>query len=301
MNLRDLEYLVTLADLGQFGRAAVACGVSQPTLSAQIMKLERDLGCTLFESRRRGLRPTPRGERVVAQARRVLAEAAALRAMAAGEVENTVSRLRLGFETTLGGGILDWTIPALERAFPEAQITLREADEARLLAGIVSREIDAALAPMPGADPRFAAEPLFDEQLVAVLPPGHGLAARQEIDPRDLAQGRVVLPPGSLREIAIAACGMTGAEIEAAGEAANIETLRRMVAAGLGASLIPALAAPAEEGGVIVRTCNPAPKRRVALVWRREFPQADRLRRLADGIRENLPRGVKPVARRAGN
>ncbi|HEY4635471.1 MAG TPA: LysR substrate-binding domain-containing protein, partial [Rhodospirillales bacterium] len=253
------------------------------------------------------LRPTPEGERLVAQARRVLEEAARLTAIAGPKADAPLARLRVGLESTLAAGCLDWLAPAVAATFPSTEAVFKEASETLLVAAIAARDIDAALVPMPGADARHGCEPLFDEPLVAILPAGHVLAAHQDIELRDLARHRPVLPPGALREIMIAACGMTEADIEAASEAASLETLRQMVAAGLGASLVPALAAPAvagarrrEDGGaIVVRSCAPPPKRRVALVWRREFPQADRLRRLADEIRRTVPRIVKPVARRA--
>jgi len=298
LNLRDLEYLLALADVGHFGRAAAACGISQPTLSAQIGKLEAELGALLFERRRRALRATAVGERVIAQARRVVEEAAALAAIARN-ADAQAAPLRIGLDSTLAAGALGWLAPALAATFPTADPVLKEDSEAALLAAIAARGLDAALVPMPGGDSRLGAEPLFDEPLVAVLAAGHVLAARGAIDPRDLARHPVLLPPAGLREIVIAACALSETEIAGASEAASLETLQRMAAAGLGASLVPALSQPEAGGAIVVRPCVPAPKRRIALVWRRGARGAEAMRRLADAIRERLPRTVKPVARRA--
>ena len=306
MTLRELRYLVALADHGHFGRAAAACHVSQPTLSTQLRKLEEYLGARLFERTNRRLAATPLGVRVIAQARRVLEEADKIPELAKGHRGPLDGPLRLGVIPTLGPYLMPLLVPPLHGAYPRLELVLREDLTANLVARLTAHGVDAILVALPLPGPGLTYEPLFDEPFWVILPPGHALAGRAEIAEGDLAAHRpLLLDDGHcFRDQALAVCGLD--DEEAGGDdfrAASLETVRQMVGAGLGCSLLPALALDryAASGPALeVRPfAAPVPRRRIGLVWRRGFPRAEGLRILADFIRARLPEGVRPVARRA--
>jgi LysR family hydrogen peroxide-inducible transcriptional activator len=304
--LNELRYVVALAEEGHFGRAAARCHVSQPTLSAQLKKLERGLGVRLFERTNRRVAATPAGEEIVAQARRVLEEADKIGELAGRHEGPLCGPLRLGLIPTVGPYLLPPLVPALHEGFPRLQLVLREDLTANLTQRLKKHGLDAVLCALPVAEPGLVYEPLFDEPFWVIMPPRHPLAGKAEIAESDLAgEHLLLLDEGHcLRDQALAVCGRDpgGAEGDDF-RAASLETVREMVGAGLGLSLLPALAvgnrAPAKLKLEARPFGSPSPKRRIGLVWRRGYPRADGLMMLADVIRRHLPEGVKPVARRA--
>ncbi|MEX2642130.1 MAG: LysR substrate-binding domain-containing protein [Acetobacterales bacterium] len=316
MTLRELRYLVALADHGHFGRAARACHVSQPTLSTQVRKLEAFLGVALVERTARGPQLTPVGARVVARARQALAEADAIVALAQQAAAPLSGPLSLGVIPTLGPYLLPWLVPALRRAWPALQLAVHEDLTARLAERLADHHLDAALVALPLDEmPDAGVEPLFDEPFFLAMPPDHRLARLARVREADLDSLRaddrlLLLAEGHcLRDQALAACR----RVEAPGmpeggdfRAASLETIRQMVAAGMGCTLLPALAlggapcgpAAYEERGAALAT-RPieaaGASRRIGLAWRRSYPRADDLRRLAETIRAALPRGVTAV------
>lgn len=307
ITLTDLRYLVAVADHGHFGHAADACAVTQPTLSMQIAKLERCLGIDLFLRTHRRVRPTPAGEPLIDQARRVLKEADSFRRLADRAAERADGQLRLGTTATLTSALLGWLVPAARRCWPDVTLALREDTRPALLERLGASELDACLLGLPAEGDGCAVMPLFDEPFLVILPESHPLAGSSALDAGRLpAEPLLMLPKGhGLRAQALDACrrwlrGVAPSEDQ---RATSLETIRAMVAAGLGWSLFPATALHGLPlSGIAVRPFRqPAPTRRVALLHRADSPQADRLHRLADSIRASLPPGVLPVGAGGGD
>lgn len=310
MTLRELQYLVALADTRHFGRAAERCRVTQPTLSNQIRRLEEGLGVRLLERGSRGLEITPIGAGIVAEARALLASAEAIQALARGAQDPMAGRLALGVIPTLAPYLLPWFLPRAGAEWPALRLAVREDLTRALLAALEAQEIDAALLALPVRGPGLAAEPLFQEPFRAILPRGHALARLPRLPQAALAAERLLLLDDGhcLRDQALAICRVGGAAPGAeALRATSLETIRQMVGAGLGVSLMPALAVEGWAGGdprIAVRPfAAPEPARRIGLVWRRTSPRGEALRRLAALVRRAPPEGVRaipPAERPAG-
>lgn len=304
ISLTELRYLVAVDDERHFGRAAARCNVTQPTLSAGIKKLETTLDVTLFERTRRSVRPTAIGTEVANQARRILEEVDVLARMAAREARPLSGPLRVGFIPTLGPYLLPWLLPALERAFPELQLRLHEAMTAQLVESLLEHRLDAAFVALPVDVGSLEAIALFEEPFWLLLPSGHPLAGRSRVREEDLTGERILLLTEGhcLRDQALDLCERNAAEVEGGASdfrATSLETLRQLVAARVGCTLLPSLAArihPDSEATVLRPFRAPAPARRVALVYRRSYPRPEDLERLAEEVRSVLPPDVKPLA-----
>lgn len=299
LSLRDLEYVVAVAEHGHFGRAAGACAVSQPALSTQIKKVEEVLAVRLFERTRRGVLVTPIGGEIVAQARAVLQGVRQLSEIAAGRQEPLVGPFRLGVIATLGPYLLPHLLGPLRRRFPRLELFLREGLTQALLQELRSGALDAVLAATPVADPALAVEPLFDEPFFLALPAGHALDRKRSLATADLrADEMVLLEEGHcLRDQALALCpGERGRRPRL--QATGLETLRHLVAMGAGYSLIPSLAATQDLGGLLRyrRLGRPSPGRTIALVWRRQSTRGADIASLSRLVREHLPSGVRPAS-----
>jgi LysR family transcriptional regulator, hydrogen peroxide-inducible genes activator len=295
MNLRDLEYAVCLAGEGQFRRAAARCHVSQPTLSAQIAKLEDELGVQLFERGARAATPTINGRALLRQAQVVLDEVERLRALARAGQDPLQGPFRLGVIPTAGPYLLPLVLPALRKGWPQLQLLLREAQTAPLVDRLRAGSLDAAILSLPlGADD-LRGEPLLSETILVALPCGHRLARQQRITAGSLATESILLLEEGhcLRDQSLAVCDSIGlANRRDDVQAAGLESLRQMVMAGIGIALVPELAtrAPfgAEELAVYRRFEPPEPRRELVLSWRRRFPRGDALQVLARGLRDAL-------------
>lgn len=302
MNLRSLEYLVALADHRHFGRAADAVFVTQPTLSAQVKKLETELGVELVERRARGVLLTDVGEQVVARARVLLAEAENIRALARLSEDPEAGSLRLGVFPTLGPYLLPHVVPEVRRRFPRLELLLVEEKSEVLLAQLREGRLDAALLAMPNPAPGLHEEPLFDEEFLLAVPTGHELAGKQSVATSALAgQSVLLLDEGHcLREHALSVCHLAGASERIGFRATSLETLRQMVASGTGVTLLPRLSvsAPVPESPdiALVRLGAPSPSRRIALYWRTSSVYTDVLNELAEVFRGVDPSLVDPVA-----
>ena len=295
MNLRSLEYLVALADHRHFGRAAEAVFVSQPTLSSQIKKLENELGVELVERGTRGVLLTEPGERIVARARAALAEVDNIRAIARLSTDPESGSLRLGVFPTLGPYLLPHVVPAVRAKFPRLELLLVEEKSEVLLQQLRDGRIDAALLAMPVAAPTLHEEPLFDEEFLLAVPAGHRLADQPQVNVSALAGESVLLLDEGhcLRDQALSVCQMVGADERAGFRATSLETLRQMVAAGIGVTLLPRLAVsppvPESPDVALVPIADPAPSRQIAMYWRNTSAYSDFLRQLAEVFRQVTP------------
>jgi len=304
MNLRDLKYLVAVADTRHFGRAAEQCFVSQPTLSGQIKKLEEELGITLFERTRRSVKITPLGDAITTQARKVLEQADLLWQLAQSHQDPLVGPLRMGAIPTLSPYLMPLILKPLRKQYPQIKLVLTEELTETLLTRLGKHEIDAALLATPVEDPDFDSIPLFDEPFWLVHPRSHPLSEKKKVIQSDLdGAGLLLLAEGHcLAEQAMEVCHMQERNVQgdmADLRAASLETLLQMVAAGFGSTLLPALAlktASARDRNLVARQLQlPDTFRRVSLVYRRTFPRRQALDAFAGVVLENLPDSVQPV------
>lgn len=300
LSLRDLEYAVAVARERHFGRAADRCGVSQPTLSEQVRKLEAVLGFALFERTKRSVEPTRRGEAVLRQAETLLGDARRLLEDARGSAEPLSGELRLGTIATLGPYYLPSVIALGRRQFPRLALRLREGTTAELIVALRNGELDAILVALPVPMDGLVAEPLFFEPFRLACPNDHELARRPHVGLRELKRGPLLLMEDGhcLRDQAVALCDPHPLPNQSR-YASSLEMLRHMIAAGEGISVIPLLAAAEHtsmHGMIAYRELeDPRAGRAIALVWRVTETRADDLRTVAAFMREELPDGVRAV------
>lgn len=296
MNLRDLRYLIALADLRHFGRAAEACHVSQPTLSIRIMKLEEELGVALVERAPRHVMLTPVGVDIAERARRVLADVEQMREMARRTTDPEAGSVRLGLFPTLGPYLLPHVVPNIKVRFPRLELLLIEEKTAVLLSMLRAGQLDAAVLALPLHEDWLETEFLFEEPFMLAVPDGHPLASHRDLRLSELAdQNLLLLEDGHcLRDQALEVCSLAGAGEKEGFRATSLETLRQMVAAGVGITLLPMLAVtppvPNSPSIKLLSFKDPPPTRRLAMVWRRSSAMGPFLHDLAGILRDLPPR-----------
>jgi LysR family hydrogen peroxide-inducible transcriptional activator len=297
MNLSDLRYFVAVADHRHFGRAAEACFVSQPTLSTQIKKLERELGVELFERHPRQVLLTAAGEQVLQHARRAVGEADAIREVARQTRDPETGSLRFGLFPTLGPYLLPQIVPVLHRRFPQLELLLVEEKTEVLLQRLHDGAIDVAALALPVEGDHLHTEPLFDERFVLAVPADHDLApSKRKVNLSVIAGEQLLLLEEGhcLRAQALSVCHLNGASERRGFRATSLETLRQMVASGGGITLLPELAVqppvPSYDGVRLLHFSNPAPSRRIGLVWRSTSAFGGFLPKVADAVRTALAR-----------
>jgi LysR family hydrogen peroxide-inducible transcriptional activator len=292
MNLQELRYLVALADHRHFGRAAESCNVSQPTLSSQIKKLEEELGVTLLERTNKRVDLTPVGGQILAHARAVLDESREIAILARAARDPLVGPLRLGVIPTLAPYLMPLILKPLKLAYPGLTIELWEDQTRVLMEGIRNHRLDAALLASASDAPEITEIALFDEPLLAALPPAHRFAGAKMVSEPALSAELLVLSDGHcLANQALTACGARrGAarnSLQGAMQAATLETLVNLVAAGYGATLIPALAADwFRKSDVVLRPLAARSARTIRLASRPGFARPQALRALEKVIRK---------------
>lgn len=298
MNLRDLGYLVAVAEHRHFGRAAEACFVSQPTLSTQIKKLEQELGVELIERSPRQVMLTPAGAQVVERARIILGEADDIRSIAKHAQDPEAGSVRLGLFPTIAPYLLPHVVPRLHRRFPALELLLVEEKTEVVLQRLRNGKLDAAVLALPVVDDRLVREDLFTEEFVLAVPADHPLASTDDpVDVSVLATEHVLLLEEGhcLRDQALAVCQLAGAAEHSGFRATSLETLRQMVAAGVGVTLLPELAVqppvPPSDAIRLLRFKDPVPTRRIAMLWRESSPYRDFIPELAAVLRD-LPPGL---------
>lgn len=291
MNLRDLRYLVALADHRHFGRAAAASFVSQPTLSTQIRKLEDELGVPLVERAPRKVMLTPAGRDIAERARRVIAEVEQMKEAARRSQDPEAGTVRLGLFPTLGPYLLPHVVPRIRARFPRLELLLVEEKSDVILARLRDGRLDAGLLALPVHDDQLHAEFLFEEPFVLAVPEAHPLAKKASLSLKDLAHERLLLLEDGhcLRDQALDVCQLAGAGEMGGFQATSLETLRQMVAANVGVTLLPALAVKPpvarSENIHLLGFRDASPSRRIAMVWRRSSAMGGFLQQLAQVFR----------------
>ena len=297
MNFCDLRYLVALADHRHFGRAAAASFVSQPTLSTQIKKLEEELGVSLVERAPRRVMLTPIGREIAERARKVIAEVEQMGEIARRSQDPEAGTVRLGIFPTLAPYLLPHVLPAIRARFPRLELLLVEEKTDQILARLRDGRLDAGVLALPLHDDQLQIEPLFDEPFVLAVPQQHALAGKPALKLRDLDdQHLLLLEEGHcLRDQALDVCRMSGADERDGFRATSLETLRQMVAAGVGITLLPTLAVqppvPTSDDIRLLAFQGDAPHRQIAMVWRRSSAMAGFLQQLAAEFRK-LPKAL---------
>ena len=307
MTLNELKYIVAVARERHFGRAAETCHISQPTLSVAVKKLEDELGVALFERRQGEVSITTIGERVVAQAQRVLEEAGTIRQIANHGQDQLASPLRLGAIYTIGPYLLPHLIPTLSDLAPHMPLMIEENYTAVLTERLKQGDLDVILIALPFDEPGLLTLPLYREPFVVLLPSAHPLAGCKEVPHEALAKENVLLLGAGhcFREQVLEACpecrartGGDGGTIQNL-EGGSLETIRYMVASGLGVTVLPCSAAGADRFSErllqIRRFKGRAPGRTVALAWRKSFPRPQAITALRNAVLACHMSCVEPV------
>ncbi len=304
MTLAELRYLVAVADLSHFGRAAERCRVTQPTLSSQLRKLEENLGVPLVERTTRFVTLTPIGKAVVAHARRILEEADQISELVRHRHGTLTSILRLGIIPTLSPYILPLILERLHQDFPALRLVLREDLTANLMAALDGYALDVVLIALPEHTEGYRTMPLFVEPFCFACAPGHQLSNQPVVTERELKRECLLLLDEGhcLRDQALEVCGekfSNGVSPSDDFRATSLETISEMVAAGLGCTLLPAMAVPhltARHKQLEVRPLIATKAhRRIGLLWRMSFPQAKDLEELGRLILGQLPDCVELI------
>lgn len=303
MTLTDLRYLIALAGERHFGRAAERCHVSQPTLSVAIKKVEDELCIQLFERGAAEVKITETGQRIVEQASRVLAEMGLIHEIAAAGKDPLAGPLRVGVIYTIGPYLLPRLIPLVHAMAPKMPIIIQENYTTRLLELLKQGELDIIVISLPFEEAGVVVQPVYDEPFRVLMPVDHPWKERSCIDPAMLADERLLLlgAGNCFRDQVLEVCPHCRAVggLQRTLEGSSLETIRHMVATGLGLTILPSTAADGIETHnplVTVRPfCSAVPSRRVALAWRVTYPRngaVDVLRRAIFGC--DLP-GVQAV------
>lgn len=307
MNLRDLQYLAALADHRHFGRAAAASFVSQPTLSTQIKKLEAELGLTLVERTPRRVLLTEAGLQIVARARNVLNEVEQIKRIARRGRDPEAGTLRLGIFPTLGPYLLPHVLGSIRERYPRLELLLVEEKTPELVQRLREGKLDAAILALPVNDDTLRAEFLFEEPFLLAAPEAHPLAGRRVLKLADLEhQHLLLLEDGHcLRDQALEVCRMSGAGERQGFRATSLETLRQMVAANVGITLLPILAVqpPIPHTGNVHLTAfrGHPPSRRIAMFWRKSSALDDFLLQLSAVFKHLPPDLLDPATLPAGS
>jgi LysR family hydrogen peroxide-inducible transcriptional activator len=303
MTLTELRYVVAVARERHFGRAAEACFVSQPTLSVSIKKLEEELDVRIFERGPNEVSVTPIGEEIVRQAQQVIEQAQGIRELAKRRKDPLTGALRLGVIYTIGPYLLpDLVRQAIERV-PQMPLMLQENFTAKLLDMLRTGELDAAIMAEPFPDTGLAVAPLYDEPFMIALPKSHPLAKRKAISAEELKEEKMLLlgTGHCFRDHVLEVCpeyarfSSDADGMRKSFEGSSLETIKYMVASGMGLTVVPQLAVAADGQAQVtyVPFAKPVPTRRVVLAWRRSFTRYEAIAALRNAIYACPLKGVK--------
>jgi len=282
MTLTELKYIVALAREKHFGRAAEACFVSQPTLSVAIRKLEDELGVQLFERGTAGIQTTAMGDQLIEQAQKVLDEASLLKDLARQGRDPLAGPLRVGVIFTIGPYLLPWLVPQMIQAHPSMPMLLQENYTVKLLETLRQGEIDVLILAEPFDAQGLVTEPVYDEHFMVAVPRQHPWAKRRRIPSAELTQQTMLLLGSGhcFRDQVVEICpelsrfSQASSSIQKTFEGSSLETIRHMVASGVGITVLPQTACPrSRDDGFLcyIPFESPAPNRRVVLAWRKSF------------------------------
>ena len=312
MTLTELKYIVAVARERHFGRAAEACFVSQPTLSVAIKKLEDELNVQIFERGTSEVSVTPIGEQIVTQAQRVLEQTLAIKEIAKQGKDPLVGPLRLGVIYTIGPYLLPTLVKQMIKRVPQMPLMLQENYTLKLIELLKQGEIDVAIMALPFPETGLMLRPLYDEPFVVALPSGHAWEHRSKIDPDDLKQETMLLLGSGhcFRDHVLGVCpelmrfSQNADGIQKTFEGSSLETIRHMVASGVGITVLPRTSVQEVKphaGGVdsgllsYVAFGEPVPDRRVVLAWRKSFTRMPAIEAICDAISSCDLQGVKKL------
>lgn len=307
MTLTELRYILAVAKEGHFGRAAKSCFVSQPTLSLGIKKLEDELGVTLFERGSRDINVTPVGHKILVQTERALREINAIKEVAKLNKDPMSTPIRIGAIYTVGPYLYPSMLPILRRNHPQLPLLIEENYTSNLTTRLQNGDIDAALIALPFEEPGIETCVLYEEPFVVLLPCSHELTSQEFVNIDDVARETVLLlgPQHCIRDQILEICPecihsiADNMDLQTTLEGGSLETIRHMVAGGVGVTILPATAACAEKYKQrlvsIRRFRDIKPSRRVALAWRKGFSRMPAIRSLINSIIMCDLRGVKMI------
>ncbi len=305
MTLTDLRYLVALAHERHFGRAAEKCHVSQPTLSVAVKKVEEQLGVQLFERSASEVKITETGRRIVVQAEKVLLEATQIHEIATAGKDPLAGPLRVGVIYTIGPYLLPRLIPRVHQLAPHMPLIIHENYTARLVEVLKRGELDVIIISLPLEAAGIVAQPVYDEPFRVLMPAAHAWTQGTQVDAQQLADDQLLLLGAGncfrdqVLEVCPACRNLGG--LQRTLEGSSLETIRHMVATGLGVTVLPSSAADELAGQnplVAVRPfSDPQPSRRVALAWRVTYPRSGAIDVLRRAILDSELPGVKVVGR----
>lgn len=284
MNLQVMKYLVALAEHRHFGKAAAACFISQPTLSMQIKKLEGELNVQLLERTNKSVMLTDVGMRMAGHAKNILAEVAQMREQAKIALAPEAGEIKIGIIPTLAPYVLPRVIPRLTKVFPKLEYYLLEAKTTSLLEQLVMGQLDAAILSLPVENDNLVSYPFWSEEFLLAVSKRHPLAECHAVRSDVLAQANVLLLEEGhcLRDQALAVCQQLGDTAARGFRATSLETLRHMVAANVGVTLMPKLACDNNEAIRYIPFSGKKPQRQLAWLWRKTTPKAALLMRLTE-------------------
>jgi len=290
MNLKDLKYLVALADTGHFGKAAEKTFVSQPTLSAQLKKLEEYLGVKLVERQPKNVQLTEVGKQIVVRARRMLDEGDEIVALARSNTDPFAGKLKVALIPTIGPYLLPRVMQKIRKGLPQLGLMLYEYQTEALLKRLRDGEIDLGIMAMPALADGVETRDLYEENFTVALPNNHPLAAKASIKVQDLKGHTLLLLEDGhcLRDQALEVCSRIDVKEAEDFRATSLETLRQMVVAGLGITLLPEMAVESpfgsQRGLTIKQFAKPAPSRTVGAVWRKTTTRGAAISAVCDAI-----------------
>ncbi len=287
MNIRDLKYLVALHEQRHFGKAAEVCFVSQPALSMQLKKLEEHLGVLLLERTNKSVMFTDVGEQLVVRAREVLRQVDEMKEIARQSVDPFSGECRLGIFPTLAPYLLPYIAPRIAKKFPDLSLFLVEEKTDALIEKLHQGKIDAAILALPITQQGLITTKLFEEEFLLAVPAADDLAKRPSIQSADLAERTLLLLEDGhcLREQALSFCYRLHAHENQNFRATSLETLRYMVAAGVGMTLMPKLACQPTPGVAYIKFKAPKPTRTLGMVWRHSSAKQPVLKAMATLIK----------------
>ncbi len=288
MNLRDLSYLVAVADLHSFVQAADKCCISQPTLSTQIKKMEQSLGVLIFERNNKKVLATELGQQIIASARKILLEVDHINELANNAQNPFAGNFRLGAFPTLSTYIFPNLIPLVKEALPELRLILIEEKTDELISQLKLGKIDAALLALPIKEDFLIVEKLFDDEFKLAVSIDNPLAKKRVISLKNLSNQQILLLDEGhcLRDQALQICQLKGVKEQPDVRATGLETLRQMVRAGTGITFMPKIAISKAETGIsYIPFTSPAPKRTIGLVWRKTSVRTKLIQHFIEYIR----------------